>query len=961
MPPLNNLLMGNNLPVYLDSVTYSLYAKWSQVIPTLTQPFLSYIATSTGTATQPLSSLQSKCMAECFRKSCTILGLFKIVNMLHVLLMNGLFPTAPTYPCTAVSVHLLDFYQALFKWSCDAVNAMASALNTFYIQRGFILLNKKNLGISEGSICRAIYKPTGSIKSDDTILPSSTYLCKTAPACFAGTFGADIHVALDGNFNHQHLWSVGECPNFYDPQYMLSKAEVDTISDRIKSLCKRPPKACQSIVPDEAVDECESSHTAGSGSNSKTNMDKFDDGGQMVLVCCHNIPLLLANIDMLGEQQKYAVALLEHLYDLLPPQAAVGALYDIGCVLDCSLQLYDMLPASITGCLMFATSAMHAYAHQWACQIVYNPEYGEGIEHLWSWLCKLIGITHASVRQRWIWLINHQASSIGLKLCNDLGVEGHATKVKDMLAECNVPVEELQLQWYLQKASQLSVCAHMLEHYVPAHLKKGLDMGFNLQGHLDTIDDAIQITHTTISKSSPSKESLHLVKSLQEPHEPLKTKLQGLDLEFVRTLLMACDLKINIQNDQAAGGHDQVLEPLPMQLAVLCDSSILMEDGEVPKWLEDVDLDWCAEEQHHPGLYTIEVALSMLSNSKIAVLLWQKWTSLLNLKSCWTNPLAASAQFEAHLSTAQTIVGILSSHHTCSPRANILQLPTCFETDTQDGNEGHNLIDDPVFPIPDSEAVILNDLLNDENGMDNQADNVNIDSHQCDITLICVSYLVLLCHCKLLAFIAILVPTFIFIMNSSNEHLNDICLNGIAATLHTFFDNPTSRQCALFTTFDLPMVHYNASDDDIWRRCCHTEYWSKDVWILPIHQTCPNLHWVLCCIFPHNHELLLFDSLSESSSWKHEIKEIMQLVNHLVALANKHSHPLHVATNKGWTAWPVAVHIMQSNGIDCRLWVLSTIVAVLHGFYVTDMVEQDMVPFRALLFRHLLALPPLVP
>lgn len=123
-------------------------------------------------------------------------------------------------------------------------------------------------------------------------------------------------------------------------------------------------------------------------------------------------------------------------------------------------------------------------------------------------------------------------------------------------------------------------------------------------------------------------------------------------------------------------------------------------------------------------------------DSKIAVLLWQKWTSLLNLKSCWTNPLAASAQFEAHLSTAQTIVGILSSHHTCSPRANILQLPTCFETDTQDGNEGHNLIDDPVFPIPDSEAVILNDLLNDENGMDNQADNVNIDSHQCDITLI---------------------------------------------------------------------------------------------------------------------------------------------------------------------------------------------------------------------------------
>ena len=112
-------------------------------------------------------------------------------------------------------------------------------------------------------------------------------------------------------------------------------------------------------------------------------------------------------------------------------------------------------------------------------------------------------------------------------------------------------------------------------------------MVLNLQGDLDTIDDAIQMTHTTISKSSPSEESLHLVKSLQETHEHLKTKvealyaslnvhesfpeLQGLDLEFVRTLLMARNLKINIRKravgsffewdklDQPAGGRDQAL------------------------------------------------------------------------------------------------------------------------------------------------------------------------------------------------------------------------------------------------------------------------------------------------------------------------------------------------------------------------------------------------------------------
>lgn len=43
----------------------------------------------------------------------------------------------------AVSINLLDFYHALFERSCDAINAMATALNTFYGRRGFTLLNTK--------------------------------------------------------------------------------------------------------------------------------------------------------------------------------------------------------------------------------------------------------------------------------------------------------------------------------------------------------------------------------------------------------------------------------------------------------------------------------------------------------------------------------------------------------------------------------------------------------------------------------------------------------------------------------------------------------------------------------------------------------------------------------------------------------------------------------------------------
>jgi hypothetical protein len=64
-------------------------------------------------------------------------------NVSQVLVRHGLFPTAPSQPRMAISTDLLDFFRALFERSCDAVNAMASALNTFYNRRGFRFLNKE--------------------------------------------------------------------------------------------------------------------------------------------------------------------------------------------------------------------------------------------------------------------------------------------------------------------------------------------------------------------------------------------------------------------------------------------------------------------------------------------------------------------------------------------------------------------------------------------------------------------------------------------------------------------------------------------------------------------------------------------------------------------------------------------------------------------------------------------------
>jgi len=61
---------------------------------------------------------------------------------------------------------------------------------------------------------------------------------------------------------------------------------------------------------------------------------------------------------------------------------------------------------------------MHAYGHEWACQLVYNPRIssglglsdGEGTERLWSQFIKLIGIERVSSVSHFIptvlyWLI----------------------------------------------------------------------------------------------------------------------------------------------------------------------------------------------------------------------------------------------------------------------------------------------------------------------------------------------------------------------------------------------------------------------------------------------------------------------------------------------------------------------------------------------------------------------------
>jgi hypothetical protein len=155
------------------------------------------------------------------------------------------------------------------------------------------------------------------------------------------------------------------------------------------------------------------------------------------------------------------------------------------------------------------------------------------------------------------------------------GVEKQGEKAEAELAECSVPEAELRMQWKLQQAAQLSLRARkslsnltsvlkLNSFYIdaPARLKKELDKVLSLQGDIEVVEKAIQATRSSINHDSTPPAAHTALKSLEKSHAELLAhveslyaslnvhdtfpELEGMSLEFVRTLLTARDLKINI-------------------------------------------------------------------------------------------------------------------------------------------------------------------------------------------------------------------------------------------------------------------------------------------------------------------------------------------------------------------------------------------------------------------------------
>jgi hypothetical protein len=127
----------------------------------------------------------------------------------------------------------------------------------------------------------------------------------------------------------------------------------------------------------------------------------------------------------------------------------------------------------------------------------------------------------------------------------------------------------------------------ILHQESPIRLKKELEKVLTLQTELLGINTVLQNTQTAVNSGSKNKKALKIIKTLRSGHKTLQDQvdnlyeslnlpetfpqLSGVGLEFINTLLLARDLKINIRHsvigswfeidwlDQAAGGKANAL------------------------------------------------------------------------------------------------------------------------------------------------------------------------------------------------------------------------------------------------------------------------------------------------------------------------------------------------------------------------------------------------------------------
>lgn len=65
------------------------------------------------------------------------------------------------------------------------------------------------------------------------------------------------------------------------------------------------------------------------------------------------------------------------------------------------------------------------------------------------------------------------------------------------------------------------------------------------------------------------------------------------------------------------------------------------------------------------------------------------------------------------------------------------------------------------------------------------------------------------------------------------------------------------------------MYRAKIDDDTIWRDCYRSEFWRKNVWVIPIHHPSPSPgHWTVAVVYVREQRIAYYDSFASKSLWE---------------------------------------------------------------------------------------------
>ncbi|PLW18435.1 hypothetical protein PCASD_06709 [Puccinia coronata f. sp. avenae] len=365
----------------------------------------------------------------------------------------GYFAASADTPRTAFSIQLIQLHHFIWQASVISTTAFVKGLSAFLDTRSnrpllsrSQYLRKRNLRIPFSfavDLFSRILAIKKQVLNEGLALTTLDQWADKCPRCFgpqinenkAGPAEPDFIIALDGNFQQRHYAHASKdnpSEQQYPPGFVLpSRTVIDYQAvEESESLALGINPPCSDV------------HKAANDSRDGSTWDKCDDSGLFASACRHDAPLLFVNIYKSGEKLYYPIAIIRHILQDFPGRK-VGVLYDLGCHLETHIKKRGLLADRI-GDMIFGTSVFHAYVHEWACQVKYNPRFnpwwglsdGEGLERLWSFLSSLVSQLRVTTRLHRLSRIQARADYHSDQLMNE-----SANWLSNKLANCQTEYE----------------------------------------------------------------------------------------------------------------------------------------------------------------------------------------------------------------------------------------------------------------------------------------------------------------------------------------------------------------------------------------------------------------------------------------------------------------------------------------------------------------------------------------